>query len=117
MRTLEKNKLSYWLVNKVGDTNEVDVDMNYTGEVIPVYSNPSQIRLATYPANGKITEEMFGKNSQLDLIAVSTDVVLTKDSLLFLASPLGDYSTTYDYRVDKINQSLNGYSYGLVRRT
>lgn len=116
MRTLNKNKTKLWLSNPTATTDK-QVGGYYTGESIKTYGTATAIYLHLYPYNGEIVENTFGKDVSLDMVAVSNDVVLTKDSLLFLAQPSTNLDTTYDYRVGEISKSLNTYQYGLVRRT
>lgn len=142
MRTLELNKTSLWLVEKLSQEPMLDDEGFETGEFNPSYSIPRKVRLSLYPANGRIKDDLFGKDSQFDMISVSTDIVLTKDCLLLTEETIVTNSTftyadletrsyiqleeltnsgvdverQYDYRVTKINKSLNGYAYGLELR-
>lgn len=116
MRTLELNKIPLWLVEKQSQEPLLDDDGFETGEFSPSYSTPTQVNLQMYPAIGKIKDDLFGKDAMLDMISVSTDVILTKDSLLFEVEPSGNYDTTFTYSVSKILKSLNGYAYGLELR-
>lgn len=117
MRTLNKNKTTLWIVNPTAKVAVVDVDGFQTGEFTTSFTTPVSKDIALYPSNGTIVEEIFGKDYSCDMIAVSNEVNLSKDSLLFLSQPVSNYTTTYDYYVDKINKSLNTYQYGLRRRT
>lgn len=118
MRTLKKNQVKLWYVNPSVITDEIDSDGNYTGEKIKTYSAPVVIYINIYPANGSVVEEIFGKDVSLDMIATSNEVILDKDTLLFLSQPINEYyETNYDYRIDRINKSLNTYQYGLRNRT
>jgi len=116
MRTLELNKTPLWLVNPTDKEPVLDDDGFETGEFTIGYSTPIKIGLSLYPANGKVKDEIFGKDAKCDKIAVSTNVILDKNSLLFEQEPLGNFDTTFTYRVTMINESLNGYSYGLELR-
>jgi len=116
MRTLEKNKTSLWLVTSTGYTDKVDIEGNKTGDKVKTFSTPVSVRLSIYPATGEIIEAVFGKDASMDMVAVSTDVVLTKDSLLFETQPSSNYTETYTYKVTNIQHSINGYRYGLSRR-
>lgn len=116
MRTLVKNKRPLWLVNITGTTDKTDSDGNYTGEVVPTYSTPVKIMIDYLPSNGAVVEQIFGKDYSCDMVAVSNDVVLTKNSLLFYSQPSSNYDKTYDLKVKDIKPSLNTYYYGLVGR-
>lgn len=116
MRTLEKNKTILWLVNPATYVDVVDDDGFETGERQQTFGTPVEIRIALYPASGRIKEEIFGRDYACDKIAVSNDVILTKDSFLFYSQPTENFDTTYDLIVDKILPSLNTYNYGLRSR-
>jgi len=116
MRNLERNKYSLWYVTETGETREVDDNGHYTGAYIPTYSTPTEIKIALYPSTSNIVEQIFGRDASLDMVAISNDVVLDKDGLLFESEPTSDFDTTYDYRVSSISKSLNTINYGLERR-
>jgi len=117
MRTLGINKTKLWLVRQSGVTDNFDSDGFKTGEKIKVYSTPTIVYINIYPSNGKIVEQIFGKDYSCDMMAVSNEVHLLKDDLLFLSLPVSNYDETYDYRLDKINKSINTTNYGLRMRT
>ena len=117
MRTLEINKTKLWYVNIVSITDKIDGDGFFTGEKINTYGTPAIIYLPLYPANGRVSEQIFGKDAQLDMVAVSNNVELNKDTLLFLSAPTTtSYDTTYDYNINSIAISLNTFNYGLKKR-
>jgi len=118
MRTLEINKTTLWYVKQTGSTKKTDSNGYYTGEIVPTFSTPTEIRIALYPSNGSVTEQIFGKDASLDMIGVSNDVVLDETCLLFITKPITgqNYFTTYDYSVSMIKKSLNTYQYGFKRR-
>ena len=117
MRTLNINKTKLWFVKVASSEEAVDSDGFLTGEIIDTYTDPSVIFLAIYPAVGSIVEQIFGKDTSFDMMAVSNEVELTPDTLLFLSEPTGDYYTTYDYRVSTIKKSINTTQYGLQKRS
>lgn len=106
-----------WLVSSTGYTDEVDSFGNFTGVKIESFSTPVQVELSIYPVNGEIRRTSMGKFDEADYLAVSTDIVLKEDDLLYYDEPTGDYDTSYDFKVMKINSSLNSYRYELESRT
>lgn len=116
MRTLEKNKVTLWLVKPATLTPELDSNGFMTGQNVLTYSTPIQIRLSLYPSNSDIVEQLFGKDCSFDMVSVSNSVILSKDSMLYYSQPIANFGTTYDYKVDKIAHSLNTYGYGLKGR-
>ena len=105
------------MCSPTSSSGSTDLEGNYTGEVKVVYGSPVTIYLALYPSTGEVTERIFGKDSSYDMVAISNDVILTENTLLFLTSPTANYDATYDYCVSQILKSINTYRYGLKRRT
>lgn len=116
MRTLNRNKTKLWYVTKLSPIDVTDADGNFTGEVISNYSLPVPIEITLYPSNGKIIEQIFGKDVSFDMVAVSTDILLDANTFLFLTEPSSNFETTYTYRIDFIKKSLNVIQYGLRSR-
>ena len=114
-RTLELNKQPLWTTFPTHEIDDVDMDGNFTGHKTKIYGTPVPINLNLYPSTGDITEQIFGKNITVDMIAVSSDVELNEDSIIFLSNP-SDISK-YDYFVTAIKRSKNVFNYGLRKRT
>lgn len=117
MRTLAINKTKLWIVNPTGSTPLLDSNGFDTGEVVKTFSVPTQVSMALYPFGGTVAERIFGKDTSLDMMAISNDVILTEDTLLFINQPISNFETTYDYRIFSIKKSINTYNYGLRNRT
>lgn len=117
MRNLNKNKYKFWTVTPTGFEEVEDEDGFKTGEYIKTYTELKEIKISIYPSDGAITSRLFGKDYSCDFIAVSNNIELDKDSLLFKSIPesISDYEN-YDFRIDKISPSLNSFSYGLKAR-
>lgn len=116
MRTLAKNKSSLWIVEPTGTVPLLDSDGFDTGEVTITYSTPTNIMIALYPSSGTIAERIFGKDSSFDMMAISNEVTLTENTLLFLSEPTSNFATTYAYNVSAIKESLNTMNYALRKR-
>lgn len=116
MRELRKNQTGLWYVNRTGETDETDVDGNFTGEKVPTFSTPVKVRLSLYPSNDFIINRIFGKDYSCDMIASSNSISLNENTLLFLTEPSTDYENSYDYTISRISPSLNSYNYGLCRK-
>lgn len=117
MRTLELNKTSLWAVHVIAKEPILDDDGFETGELNFIYTEPREVRLHLYPSNGDIIRRLFGYDASFDMIAVSTDVNLDVDTLLFVDYPTPDYSITYTYSIVARSKSLNVIAYGLEMRT
>lgn len=116
MRTLEKNKTTIWYCAVTGQTKEYDSDGLYTGNIIPQLSSPVKTKIHLYPATGIVSEQMFGKAANLDMIAVSMDDIFDKTTLIYLKEPVLNIADTYDYKIEMISKSLNSVNYGLKKR-
>lgn len=117
MRTLDRNKTIIWIVNPISRTTIFDNDGFDTGETTVNFGTPIKVNITLYPSSGAIVEKIFGKDASFDLIALSNDVVMTEDSLIFLSEPVSTYDKTYEYKVSSIKKSINTYNYGLRQRT
>ena len=116
MRTLNRNKTKLWYVQPTGTQEVVDADGYFTGETRKSYGTPIKLDIHLYPSDGIVMEQIFGRDADFSKLAVS-ETYLSKDTLLFLSMPTGNYETTYDYIVDRNKQSLNHNNYGLRSRT
>lgn len=114
MRTLDKNKSTLWYVKETGTTDVVDDDGFKTGEKTSGYSTPSKIRIQLYPANGRVSEEIFGTDVSLDAIGVS-DLELDDTCLFFLDEPILNEYDNPTYKIQNISKSLNSNNYGFRR--
>lgn len=115
MRTLNRNKTKLWIVEPVSTVEVTDSEGHYTGEIRKVYGAPTEIWLHLYPSGGIIMEQIFGRDADFSKLAVS-ETLLSKDTLLFLSMPVGDYESTYDFIVERNKKSLNHNNYGLRSR-
>lgn len=111
MRTLEKNKITIWYSNGKTETEERDDEGNFTGVIISEYEKPVKSRMNFYPANGEIIRDVFGNAEDGDMVSVMMGNPFTKDTILFLTEPVGDYADTYDYRIKDMKTSLNSTYY------
>lgn len=118
MRTLVKNRRKLYKVSFTGTTEQTDAYGNYTGEKKRNYSVPEEVWLNFRVMSGLITSEIFGKLSDYDLTATSHEKLLDKNDLLFEEMPTDTENLLqkYDYKVDEISPSLNGYVFGMRRR-
>lgn len=116
-RSLNLNKTKLWYVYPIGTQDAVDLDGNFTGEVIKRYSNPVAIYISLYPGYGAVVEQIFGKDASLDMVAISNEYNFSDDTLFYLTQPLVDFGMNYDYYINDVKHSLNTHNYGLRRRT
>jgi len=138
MRTLRLNGVNLWVVSPNGMTDYVDVDGFRTGEKVVTYSVPVKVRMSVYPSNGTVKTYGKGIAVEADYLAVSTEIKLKENDLLFKSDPTAEwlvetpwdemeqgwdgsyilvYDTIYDYKVSNILESINGNRYGLKVKT
>lgn len=104
-----------WCVECIGTVNEVDEDGHYTGEVKKLYGEPKRMGIHLYPSGGIIMEQLFGRDADYSKLAIS-EILLSKNSLLFLNTPIEPYEENYDFLVERNKQSMNHNNYGLRSR-
>jgi len=114
MRTLNRNKTVLYVVEPSSYVDEVDSDGNFTGEKQMVQGATYQIEIMIYPSNGYITEKLFGTEQSFDCSGVTDTIDIPKGSLLYNVLPTSNFDTTFDYKVDAKQKSINGFLYGLV---
>lgn len=118
MRTCEKNKTTVWYSNTKRETDVVDDDGNFTGEIVEVYSGVKKARIQLYPSSGQITAQTFGLDEAPQFLSISETPLFTQDTIIFLEQPKSDavLADSYDLRVVAIKKSQNFYNYALKRR-
>jgi len=116
MRTLDRNKSTFWVVSPTGKVDVVNDKGQYTGEVQRTFSTPTKIKLSVYPYDGNIMYTVKGQVGEFDYIGVSESYTLNKDDLLFKVEPTGDYDSKYDYKVGRLLDSLNNSRFLLKAR-
>jgi len=115
MRDLNKNTFTIWYIIPSEKEEVMDGEF-HTGEYKSVFTEPIKANISMYPSNSNITEELFGKDSSIDMIASSTKLNFTDNTLIFMSKPTSEYYTTYDYSISEISKSLNVNTYGLKKR-
>jgi hypothetical protein len=107
MRELERNKRTVYYA--LFDKNEpiLDEDGNDTGEVMPNYLPPVQLRINVSPAAGESATRQFGEILDYDRTLVTCDVGLSIDEKTVFWIDETDTTKPFDYTVKKVAKSLN----------
>ncbi len=111
MRTLDRNKRTFYycLYNNYEDAKNSD-DFE-TGERIKQYAEPIKCKGNISPASGKASEEAFGVALDYDkTIVLSDDTPISETTMLFVdKEPIYDEGDEplFDYQVVKVAKSLN----------
>lgn len=104
-----------WYVECIGTTEVKDDDGYFTGEVRKLYGEPVRFGLHLYPSGGIIMEELFGRDADFSKLAIS-EKYFSKNTLLFLDTPIEPYEEHYDFMIERNKQSMNHNNYGLRSR-
>lgn len=117
MRLLERNKRYIWFSNYLGQ-EEVVEDGKYTGEFVFKYSSPYKIKVNFMPISNYIKKYDFGDASSVSMVIITDKDIFKEDTVFFEQEPdpNDDFSSTYDYKVVKIVETLNTYSIGIKKR-
>lgn len=112
MKALARNKQSFFYALPLGLVDELDEDGLYTGNQIPSYTEPEELRMNISPASGRTVLEWFGVNEQYDKVLVTDDAdcPITELAILWIdAEP----TAPHDYLVTRVSRSLNSTVIGL----
>ena len=113
MRSLERNKRTFWHASYVGN-EEILSDGKRTGQYKVKYGNPAEARANVSAARGSLDDEHFGINADYDrtITTDKADFGIDESSVLWIEKTPeiaadGSTATPWDYVVVKIARSLN----------
>lgn len=117
MRTMFRNKSTFYYASYTGQTEIVDEYGNVTGEYDVSYSKPDRYHGNISAAQGEMQSRQFGESESYDKVIVLDDrnapidehSILWVDTLPTLNAD-GTTDTPHDYVVKKCARSLNGLS-------
>ena len=122
MRTMERNKSSYWYL--LYDRKEAvkDEEGNETGDTRVVYKEAVKRRDNVSAATGTAQVEQFGNFISYDRVIVTDDLSCPFDdnTVLFIDKEPeydDDVNPLYDYIVKRVAKSLNSISYAVSKVT
>lgn len=120
MRTLERNKTSFYYALYLGKEENVDTDGNLTGTYTVLYSNPVECKGNISASSGSVQFEQFGNDLQYDKVIVLDDVNISIDenSVLWVDKEVehDKYGNpVFDYVVKKVARSLNSVSFAISK--
>jgi len=120
VRTLERNKQTFYysLYDTKGDVK--DEYGNKTGEVSKKFSSPIKMKASISPPSGASFAEQFGKSIQYDKVIITDDMncPIDENSILFVDNPPTynkDGDLIFDYIVKKVAKSLNCIAYAISK--
>lgn len=114
MRTMTRNRRTFYYASLTGVTMGTGADGNFTEEVY-TYSNPTEKQGVITAANGEATTQLFGANERYDKVItlnlgenyLAIGSVLWVDTMPTIDKDTGKTATPYDYIVVKVAESLN----------
>ena len=120
MRTLARNKTSFYYALYLGKEENVDADGNLTGTYTVMYSNPVDCKGNISASSGYVQVEQFGNDLQYDKVIVLDDVNIPIDenSVLWVDKEVehDKYGNpVFDYVVKKVARSLNSVSFAISK--
>ena len=122
MKTMERNKVSFWYL--LYDRKEPIKDEygNESGEYQIYYKPAVQMKGNVSAATGSAQVEQFGNFISYDNVIVTDDLacLIDENTVLFLdKKPVYDEDGTplYDYIVKRVAKSLNSISYAVSKVT
>ena len=107
MKTLERNKRTFYYATYQGEQMLTDEEGNFTGERGITYSEPVEVRGYVSPANGGANAEVFGTQLAYDktIILNGGNWPIDENTVLYIDVAPG--SGRYDYKVTGVAESLN----------
>ena len=120
MRTLERNKTTFYYSLYLGKEENVDADGNLTGTYTVLYSNPVECKGNISASSGYVQIEQFGNDLQYDKVIVLDDVnvPINENSVLWVDKEVehDKYGNPmFDYVVKKVARSLNSVSFAISK--
>lgn len=114
MRTMTRNRRTFYEAALDTVTMGQDADGNYTEEV-KTYSTPTERKGVITPANGQADTNLFGANEIYDKVItlnlgenyLAVGSILWVDTMPEIDEETGKTDTPYDYIVVKVAESLN----------
>ncbi len=105
MRTLNRNKQSFFYANYIRTEDVADAAGNYTGEQRVVRTDPIAARGNISAARGDATVVQFGTNIDYDSVIVMDETDMDENSVLWIGAPL---VKPHNYIVKRVSRSING---------
>lgn len=114
MRSMTRNRRTFYYASLTGVAMGTDLDGNYTEDEY-TYSEPIEKQGVITAANGEAVTQLFGANERYDKVItlnlgenyLAIGSVLWVDTMPDIDGKTGKTETPYDYIVVKVAESLN----------
>lgn len=112
MRSLGRNKQTFYYALYTGKSEIIDEFGNNTGQYVATYTEPAEYRANISPARGTSDLEQFGINSNYTKVIVTSDMEcpFTETTRLWIGIPSTE---SYNYVVVQRAESLNSISFAI----
>ena len=120
MRTLERNKASFYYAFYLGKEENIDENGNATGTYTILYSEPVKCKGNVSASSGSVQVEQFGNDLQYDKVIVldNVNVPIDENSVLWVDKEVEHDkhgNPMFDYVVKKVARSLNSVSFAISK--
>ena len=112
MRTLARNRQTFYYANCTGSEKLKNPDGRYTGEKKVVYTDPIRAKGNISADKGNALVTQFGTDIQYDAVIVMSDTQMDENSVLWVGIST---DKPYNYKVTRISRSLNSVSIAISR--
>lgn len=117
MKTLERNKKTFYYAVHHGREEILDTDGNHTFEYTEEYDEWKPFRAHISPARGESSAELFGNDVAYDKTIVTDDLdcEIDENTILCIDIQPSQNGNVYDYIVTKKAVSLNFVQYAVAK--
>lgn len=110
MKSLKIQKQRIYYSNFLSNEDYIDEDGNYTGEKIATYSSPNELFVSVGINSGRVSENAYGVNCELERVIISDDIncPINELSRIWIDNSI---ESKNDFEVVSISKTKNFISY------
>ena len=118
MRSLTRNKSTIYYAMYMGDVENIDRNGLYTGETVPTYGDPVELKASVSAARGMADVDLFGINVSYTKTVIVDDIncPINEHSRLWIGRTPTDENggdVAHNYEVVQVAKSLNHITYAV----
>lgn len=118
MRNLNRNETTIYYALYTGDSEQLDSDNLYTGEVVATYSTPVALKASVSAARGMADIDLFGINTSYTKTVIVDDIdcPIDEHSRLWVDRTPTDENgldVPHNYEVVQVAKSFNHITYAI----
>jgi hypothetical protein len=121
MRSLKRNKITFWYALFSDKIPVKDEWGNETGQFTNGYLNPVKTRQRVSPNKGEANAEAFGLTADYDRVIITTDTLPFDEMTVLWINTVpvlnedGSTNTPHDFKVVKVAPDLNVKQYAIKK--